>query len=118
PRAAALHRGQRDESERVVQEVENDVGEEHQRGGQADAADVKRGHPPGGPAARWRSAPFMIIVFRSSTSFARSTRPSLRISSRTREGRAESITSVVPMATASSIAWVTKKIVRTGFLPR
>ena len=54
----------------------------------------------------------MIIVFRSSISWPRATRPSFRISSRMREGRADSMTSVVPIATASSIEWVTNRIVR------
>jgi hypothetical protein len=54
----------------------------------------------------------MIIVFSRSTSFGRSVASSLTISSRTREGRAESMTSVVPMAAASSMECVTNTIVR------
>src|SRR5205823_10611696 len=107
PPAPGLHRRQRDEPERVVEEVEDDVRQEDQRGAQAQPADVERAHAPGGPAPCCRSTSSMIIVLRSSTSFARSTRPSFRISSRTREGRADSMTRVVPMATASSIECVT-----------
>ena len=54
----------------------------------------------------------MIIVFSRSTSLARSVVSSLTIRSRTREGRAESITRVVPMAAASSMECVTKRMVR------
>src|SRR3972149_2963151 len=54
----------------------------------------------------------MIIVLRSSISAARAARTSFRISARTRDGRAESITSTVPTATASSIECVTNRMVR------
>ena len=56
-----------------------------------------RGDPPS-----WRSTSSMIIVLRSSMSFVRSTLTSLRMASRMREGRDESMIRVVPMATASS----------------
>src|SRR5262249_5800745 len=102
---ARFHRVQRDQAERVVGEVQDQVGEEDEGGAEAKA-------PDHGAAPCWRSTSSMIIVLRSSISLARSIRPSFRMSSRIRAGRAESITSVVPTATASSMAWVTKRIVR------
>src|SRR5207249_4283726 len=96
---------QRDQAERVVAEVEDQVGEEDERRAEAKA-------PDHGAAPCWRSTSSMIIVLRSSISLTRSVRPSFRISSRIWAGRAVSITSVVPTATASSMAWVTKRIVR------
>src|SRR5438552_3952260 len=68
---------------------------------------------PGYKAARsWRCTSSMIMVLRSSTSLARSVEVSFLISSRTPDGRADSMMSVVPMATASSMEWVTNRMVR------
>src|SRR5262249_7239814 len=112
PSPTRFHRVERDQSEGVIEEVEDDVGEEDERRDEANAADEHGTHQPLGAAPCGRSYSSMIIVLSSSMTLPRSVRPSSLISSRTRAGRAESITRVVPTATASSMACVTKRIVR------
>src|SRR5207247_9844306 len=102
PSPAGLHRVERDQAERVVAEVQDQVGEEDEGGAESNAADQHGSHQPGGAAPCWRSTSSMIIVLRPSSSLTRSVRPSFLISSRIRGGGAGRIMSGVATALASS----------------